>query len=383
MKPDSPTPTPPSSRPRKRLVLLFDGTWNDPDNNTNVWRMKLMLADRAPDGVEQMTFYDTGVGTHWYDWLSGGAFGRGLSGNIRQGYQWLMEHHDEGDEVFVFGFSRGAFAARSLVGFIARCGLLLPTAPLPVIQAFERYRKGDAARPIYKLTYDERHGSHNFTYEERCLIECSRRIPIKFIGVWDTVGALGIPVGNIPGISRRTLFFHNTRLSNIIENAFHALAVDENRGPYRATLWTRFIPKGEPHAALTQAVEQRWFVGAHANVGGGYRNDPLAQIPLHWMQEKAKACGLVFRHEVALHGDECLADPVDSYAAFLAGFWRDFTFGRRFYRTIGGGRINKGEGWVESVNETVDETVLRRYREVRNYRPPNLQDWATRNKVDL
>ena len=120
--------TPPTTR--KRLTLFYDGTWNEPEDNTNVWRLNLMLADSSGDGLVQKTFYDEGVGTHWYDRLSGGMFGSGLSENIRQGYRWLMENYNDGDEIFVFGFSRGAFTARSLVGMIARCGLLKPEAPM-------------------------------------------------------------------------------------------------------------------------------------------------------------------------------------------------------------------------------------------------------------
>ena len=120
-------PTTPT-KPGKRLALFFDGTWNKPENNTNVWRLSLMLADKGPDGVPQVKFYDEGVGTHWFDRISGGAFGAGLSANVRRGYRWLMEHYNPGDEIYVFGFSRGAFTARSLSGVISRCGLLKPEA---------------------------------------------------------------------------------------------------------------------------------------------------------------------------------------------------------------------------------------------------------------
>src|SRR5213592_3423870 len=116
--------------PGKRLALFFDGTWNIPESNTSVWRFYLMLADRGGDNLAQESFYDEGVGTHWLDRLSGGLFGAGLSQNVRSGYRWLMEHYNHGDEIFIFGFSRGAFTARSLAGLIARCGLLKPDAPL-------------------------------------------------------------------------------------------------------------------------------------------------------------------------------------------------------------------------------------------------------------
>lgn len=371
----------------KRLVLCFDGTWNDPDDNTNVWRLRLMLADQDSRGTQQLAYYDPGVGTAWYDHVPGGAFGSGLSKNIREGYQWLMEHYDDGDEIFLLGFSRGAFTARSLVGFISRCGLLRPGAPIPTIQLFERYRRGDAAKPIYKLEFEDRHGGGHFTREERWMLEHSRRRPdmIKFVGVWDTVGALGIP--DLLGYrwSARASRFHNTHLSNTVSHSYQALALDEHRGPYAPTLWTRFTPQGatpKPSPpAIPQHVEQRWFIGAHSNVGGGYRDDPLAQIPLAWLQEKAKACALAFRHEARLRGDEEQADPRDSFGEFLGGLYR--IAARRFHRPLRAARRQVREGSVETVCETIDETVFSRCRARRDYRPPSLLDWAARTGVSL
>ena len=110
----------------KRLALFLDGTWNEPGDNTNVWRLRSMVAARDAAGIEQRVYYDTGVGTRWYDRLRGGLLGKGLSTNIREAYQWLVEHYDEDDEIYVFGFSRGAFTARSLAGMISKCGIVRP-----------------------------------------------------------------------------------------------------------------------------------------------------------------------------------------------------------------------------------------------------------------
>src|SRR5713226_4024852 len=251
--------------PGKRLALFFDGTWNKPENNTNVWRLALMLVDKGEDGVPQRKFYDEGVGTHWFDRLSGGMFGYGLSENVRSGYRWLMEHYDPGDEIFLFGFSRGAFTARSLSGLIARCGLLKPDAPMSFAQLYERYQKGDRVRPIYRLKYLERQGEKNFDFEEKVLLNHAyyRRNFIKMVGVWDTVGTLGVSVGNIKGISRRTLRFHNTHLSTIVQHSYQALALDEQRKPYWAVLWTNFVPAkadtDDTEQVDNRMVEQRWF----------------------------------------------------------------------------------------------------------------------------
>ena len=363
---------------KKKIALFLDGTWNEPGDNTNVWRLKLMLDDQNADGVPQISYYDTGVGTKWYDGISGGALGIGLSTNIREAYQWLMEHYAEDDEVYVFGFSRGAYTARSLTGMIARCGLLQPGAPLTVLQVFERYRNDTVAKPLYQLQFEKRTGRRDFDLEERWLLDYSVRIPIKMIGVWDTVGALGVP-GNLPFVGRKQFYFLNTRLSNIYEHAYHALALDENRKPYRPTLWTKFLAKqGDSGEIETQDperyknVEQRWFIGAHSNVGGGYRNDPLAQIPLEWIQRKARDTGLAFRNHIVLRGGEYRSEVTDSYSKFLKGAYKLVRFGRRYHRMLGQPRAEKEKGFVDSVNETIDQTVIKRVKEDPDYRPDTL-----------
>jgi len=383
----------------KRLALFFDGTWNKPENNTNVWRLALMLAESGADDVPQIKFYDEGVGTHWFDRISGGAFGFGLSENVRRGYRWLMEHYNPGDEIFLFGFSRGAFTARSLAGVIARCGLLKPDAPMSFAQLYERYQKGDKARPIYELIR-QKEFSNQFDFEERTLLRYSqyRRNFIKLVGVWDTVGALGIPFGNIPGISRRTLAFHNTNLSTTVQNSFQALALDEQRKPYWAALWTNFVPV-QPNSSTAaspedrRVIEQRWFTGAHCNVGGGYRNDLLPQRPLAWIQEKACACGLAFRSNADVTDEDLATQPRDSYAEFLDGIWRFLTFGKRYERWVMADPVMKDahwkgtkridDGWMETVNERIDLSVFERCKRDDNYRPPNLIEWAKRKGLNL
>jgi uncharacterized protein (DUF2235 family) len=390
------SPAPP--KPGKRLALFFDGTWNKPENNTNVWRLSLMLAD-SNDGVTQEKFYDEGVGTHWYDRLTGGAFGAGLSDNVRNGYKWLMEHYDRGDEIYLFGFSRGAFTARSLSGVIARCGLLKPDAPMSFTQVYERYQKGDTVRPLYRLKYLKEHGEVQFDAEEKVLLDHTwyDRNFIRMVGVWDTVGSLGIPFGNIPGISRNTLRFHNTHLSKVVQNSYQALALDEQRKPYWAMLWTQFVPaQPDPAEAAhvdNRMIEQRWFSGAHCNVGGGYRNDPMPQRPLAWIQQKAAGFGLGFRSMVVPTDDDFKSKPCDSYAEFLGGLWKFITLGKRYVRWVMSDPVKKephwkgttriDAGWVETVNERIDPSVFRRCQLYPDYRPDSLKEWATRNKLNL
>jgi uncharacterized protein (DUF2235 family) len=164
----------PRQEPRKRLALFFDGTWNEPPDHTNVRRLRLMLAERGADGVPQRAFYDRGIGTRWFDKLTGGLIGSGLSENVRDGYRWLTENYDLHDEIYIFGFSRGAFAARSLAGLIATCGLLAPDAPISFAQLFERYQRGDQARPIYQLLR-MKNQSEQLDFEERALLRSSPR----------------------------------------------------------------------------------------------------------------------------------------------------------------------------------------------------------------
>ncbi len=389
-----------SQLPAKRLAVFFDGTWNKPENNTNVWRLALMLADKGEDGVPQRKFYDPGVGTKWYDRFTGGAFGAGLSENVRSGYRWLMENYDPGDEIFLFGFSRGAFTARSLAGIIARCGLLKPDAPISFQQVYERYQKGDTVRPIYRLKFLEAHGGADFDFEEQVLLKhtCYGRDLIKLVAVWDTVGSIGLPFGNVPGISRRTLRFHNTHLSKVVQNSYQALALDEFRKPYWAMLWTTFVPDqaepAEESPADNRTIEQRWFSGAHANVGGGYANDLLPQRPLAWLQEKARGLGLGFRSLVDVSDEQDLGLlPRDSYSEFLGGAWKVLTLGRRYLRWVMSERVRKeahwkgttriDAGWVHTVNERIDASVFRRCQLRAEYRPPSLVEWAGRKNLDL
>ena len=385
--------------PAKRLALFFDGTWNTPESATNVWRLYLMLAGQGDDGVIQEKFYDEGVGTKWYDELTGGMFGAGLSENVRRGYRWLMEYYNPGDEIYLFGFSRGAFTARSLAGLIARCGLLQPNAPMSYRQLYERYQKGDTVRPIYRLRYLRKHGHTDFDFEEKLLLDYCyyQRNFIKLVAVWDTVGSLGVPFGDIPGISSKTLSFHNTHLSKIVQHSYQALALDEQRKPYWAMLWTNFVSAKPDPADVAQVdnrfVEQRWFAGAHCNVGGGYRNDLLAQRPLAWLLEKARATGLAFRSGVPLNDDDLKMGPCDSYAQFLGGCYKLLTFGRPYLRWVMSDPIPKAarwrgatridDGWVETVNERIDPSVFYHCQLHPKYRPPNLVEWAKRKQLDL
>jgi uncharacterized protein (DUF2235 family) len=319
---------------------------------------------------------------------------------VQAAYRWLIETYTPGDDIFVFGFSRGAFTARSLTGLIARCGLLQPGAPLSLEEIYARYRQGGDVRPVYKLEWEkrdlarrERRGASaadpppidSFSRVEDWILKYSTRVPIQMIGVFDTVGALGVPFGS--SVSSSSLF-HNTRLSNIYKNAYQALAIDEHRGHFSPALWTRFAPY-PPGATNRQprkqpVVEQRWFVGAHANIGGGYRDNRLSQLPLAWLVEKAEQHGLAFRYPVQVDPDSYADVVVDSYSEMAYGAYKLVTRGRRHYRTIGEApRTVRGPGGtVTTVSETVDGSVFDRWRAEECYRPPGLEAWAKRRGLD-
>jgi len=264
----------------KRIVICSDGTWNIPDQMdhgevrpSNVAKIALSVSPQGADGMPQKVFYDKGVGTEWYDKIRGGISGVGISQKIKEAYQYLIDCYEDGDEVFLFGFSRGAYTVRSTVGLIRNCGLLKRENARKIDEAYDLYRRrDDKSKPssveaeLFRRTY-----SHD--------------IRIKFIGVWDTVGALGIPVQKLDFLNHLlNVEFHDVNLSSYVDNAFQALAIDERREAFKPSIWERKDPD------VKQRLEQVWFSGVHSNVGGGYENSELSDITFEWMREKARSC---------------------------------------------------------------------------------------------
>lgn len=328
----------------KQQILLFDGTWNNEKSNTNVWRFCRLL----PDGTER--FYDEGVGNSWGERVRGGAFGFGLSQNIKDGYEYLCMNYNPGDEIYLFGFSRGAYTARSLGGMIRKCGILKKYSALHVDQGYELYRKKHDSPDVPEAVEFRTRHSHP-VWKKDTAPEGTR---IKMIGVWDTVGALGIPLSGVP-FSREYYRFHNTGLSSIVENAFHAVAIDEHRKDYEATLWTEVDENNSN-------VEQRWFVGAHADVGGGYVDGDLDNVTLRWMQQKARECGLTFAQEAPLNPTDHLSVLHDSFKRFAFGLYALFHLGARNYRKLK----------TTKTDEPIDPSVKARLATDPKYRPQNL-----------
>lgn len=258
----------------KRIVFCADGTWQAPVNNTNVYRLYKALTVTA----DQVTFYDDGVGADatGLDRLLDGAFGQGILQKIKDGYTKIAHVYEPGDQIFLFGFSRGAYTARSLAGMIANCGI--PTGAFSddcVTQVFAAYRD-----PVNRASI------------LAGLTGCGLgKATIQMVGVWDTVGALGIPA--IFGeVDMTTYEFLDTGLHPDIKNAYQCLAVDERRLQFQATLWTSAPAAG-------QTVEQVWFSGCHGDVGGGTAQvggvdagTRLCDITLGWMAVKAQSLGI-------------------------------------------------------------------------------------------
>ncbi len=358
----------------KRLAIFLDGTWNTLENNTNVWRLKSLCDPKATD---QLVYYGKGVGTTMGERVRGGVIGYGIDREILEAYVWLIQVFEPGDQIFIFGFSRGAYAARSLSGLIAKCGVLSPGAPLSIEQLFDRYRRS-SEKTLAKLlgaSADDR------TLEERWMTRYCVPTPIRFVGVWDTVGSVGNPLAPL---QRRVQAYRylDTHLRKQNEFAFHALALDERRRAFEPTLFTRTVDNDAaptPTRPLDQ-VEQRWFVGAHANVGGGYASDALAQGPLVWIMEKAQAVGLTVRSGFEPEIVAPSAPITDSYATFGTRLTRIFS--RPFDRVIGADPDVGTQRTTSRINETIDVSVFERWLADPTYRPASLVEWAARRHVD-
>jgi uncharacterized protein (DUF2235 family) len=257
---------------QKRLVVCCDGTWNDADSAaefTNVVRIARAtkpIDGRASPAIPQIVYYHSGVGTSdALDRVMGGAVGLGLSRNVRDAYAFLAANYCKGDEILLLGFSRGAYTARSVAGMIGWVGLIHKGDMDDFALLWEGYRlRAHPGQPDVRTHFPNRDAI----------------VPIKCVGVWDTVGALGIP-GHLGDMFTQFYKFQDTNLGLHIENAFHALALDEHREDFAPTLWSKL-----PNAPANQRLEQVWFPGAHSNVGGGYAEHGLSDVALAWMADR-------------------------------------------------------------------------------------------------
>ena len=302
----------------KNIVVCSDGTWQRGGKtpSSNVWRI-FQAVDRHSSGTEkpkQLTYYDDGVGAEDLRWLRliGGAFGWGLSRNIRQAYAFLCLNYEPGDQIFMFGFSRGAFTVRSLAGMVLEIGLLERDVLLKAGHNRDKVLK--KLLRAHRSTPEEslRTGKNRWEKAKQTRLDKAYKIgdfdkgalrtdvDIRCIGVWDTVDAVGLPFDELKGLIQwgSGRFFHlrawqfaNHKLDNGVEHGFQALALDEERKTFLPDIWKT---NSDGDCFCDDRIEQVWFAGTHSNVGGGNPKDALALVTLDWMMQKAAACGLRF-----------------------------------------------------------------------------------------
>lgn len=266
----------------KNIVVFCDGTGQEGGRrrNTNIYKMFNMILDRTP---EQIAFYAPGVGTG-FNKITGNIGGFGITRNILSCYRFIFDHYESGDHLFLFGFSRGAATVRSLASFIDYFGILPKARPELIRRAYR----------IYRIRNEEK---RNKKADKFLRLNRRMKANIRFLGCYDTVGALGLPSRTLSvlldGFPLFRHKFHNFRLSENVENAFHALAIDDERRTFHPKMWDR-------EADPDQTIRQVWFCGMHTDVGGGYERQELSDIPLVWLTQQAVNKGLLIysRHKV-------------------------------------------------------------------------------------
>lgn len=259
----------------KNIAIFADGTWNSPEDlhTTNVVMMARAVSPLAAN-IPQVTFYDWGVGSDGQK-ISGGLGGAGIDKNICDCYRFLVHNYRPGDRLYFFGFSRGAYTVRSLAGFIRNCGILRRDQAHRIAEAYNLYRqRSNTSGPNAAKAVQFR--------ADFAVADIS---PIEFVGVWDTVGALGVPIPFWGTLNERNYLFHDTEPSKIILHARHAVSIDENRMDFEPTLWDN-----KPGMDLQQV----WFAGVHADVGGGYEQAGLSHCAADWIRSEAENLGLNF-----------------------------------------------------------------------------------------
>jgi len=313
----------------RNIIICSDGTGNTAikGRGTNVFRIfesvDLHGWRSDPALPQQIVFYDDGVGTQGFKPLRllGGAFGWGLSRNVKQLYTALARVYDPGDRIYLFGFSRGAFTARTLAGLIAECGVVCrhkcdtkEKLDAAVNRAYElhrelypksltsvlsgRRRKASApqsaseAGNVTPAHRTQAMADFHATYavEQKDALAVGNGMAVEFIGVWDTVDAVGLPFKEASEFWNRYIYcfkFPDYKLDARVRRAAHALAIDDERLTFHPLLWNEKDEK-------TARIQQVWFAGVHSNVGGGYPKQGMSLAALDWMMAQAEDAGLRF-----------------------------------------------------------------------------------------
>lgn len=340
------------------IVVCADGTWNRPeedfekDHATNVLKMARAVKP-IHQGNHQHVFYDWGLGSY-HSTISAGVAGSGIHKNIVDGYRYIVQNYARNDKIYLFGFSRGAYTVRALCGLINNCGIVKrPDAKL-IEQAWKIYKskskqnhpEGDNAVDFFKT-------------------HCHPSKAVHFVGVWDTVGALGIPF-SLMGLLEDKDEFYDTKMGPNVSIARHALAIDEQRQDFEPTIWT---------SRPTVDLKQTWFAGVHSDIGGSYGPDKktgnlVSDLALGWMIRESSSAGLALEP----HIKNRLTDGTD--AALNKSRKHVFRFKKRLHREL----------TPKDKPMKIHRSVKTRYESDPKYRPVKLQamvDSLGWNAIDL
>lgn len=385
----------------KRMILCFDGEWDRPPDPgvwgfssqhtadrvrpqllfdvppaTNVFQLYQSILPRGGDGRIQQKWYESGTAIPWFQRFREGSLGYGLDQTILQSYAYLAATYDPGDELYMYGFSRGAYTARSLVGLLSFAGL--PSSAVLSEDHVKAVREASLVslsnstavhlhECLTRMILDPDNHVLDESYRlyrtlqsdpQAARFSLSRRkgtpeIIITLLGLWDTVGPLGIPTNALRWLNEHRYNFRDTELSPIVHQACHALAIDEHRADHNATLWTSPRKAG-------QIIEQRWFAGAHGDLGGTYPDRELADISLAWMQRHSIAKGLAIEPGGIPEQPNMLGPIHDSFREYFGGFRK--WLHPRFYRPV----IQ-----TSTDTEVLDESVHTRLLHSPTYKPKN------------
>lgn len=336
------------------IVICADGTWNRPEEDlqkdfpTNVLTIARAIAPNS-GSEKQHVFYDWGIGSY-HNSVTAGATGRGIHKNILDGYRYIVQNYHPGDHIYLFGFSRGAYTVRALSGLINNCGIL----KRPFANRIE------SAWKIYKSTAAKNHprGDNAEAFRQSY---CHPSRQVHFVGVWDTVGALGIPF-SFMGLFESHDEFYDTKMGSNVSIARHAMAIDEQRQDFEPTVW---LPRDGVD------LKQVWFAGVHSDVGGSYPPDKntgfrIADIPLEWMANQAESAGLVLEPQLRTNLNGNVAANTHRSREHV------YRLKRPLHRPL----------QDDAKPSLIHPTVRQRYQADAKYRPPRLKKLVERHGWD-
>ncbi len=361
----------------KNIVVLSDGTGQEGGrgHDSNVYKLMRMLEDRTE---RQIVFYDQGIGTDKRK-ITGNIAGAGFSENLLECYRFIYESYQAGDKIYLFGFSRGAATVRSLANFIHYFGILPKSRPELIQRAYALYKIGredvvaDVGEALKKLEENMPQGVKNLRALTETIIRGkplnekstefvhahpNQWASVEFLGVWDTVPALGLPaavidtfVNYIPGWKHR---FHDFALHPSVKNAYQAISIDDDRKWFQPTIWDSYNEE-------YQKVEQVWFSGAHTDIGGGFNEAGLSDITLEWMVQKAVSHGVKLYLRSIKYWNFCIApDATDKLHSPRAGAGKAYPYQER--------------KWSRAAQKTfgmpvIHQSVLDRVKCIEGYSP--------------